>query len=121
METDKKEDQHHSVDCMSSSARGVRDALDVLNGKWKLRILMSLYNGSMRFRQIAKHVDGITDRMLSKELKELEVNRLVIRDVSPTFPPTVEYSLSKHGTSLEKVITELSVWGIAHRKEIIGR
>jgi DNA-binding HxlR family transcriptional regulator len=121
METDKKEEQHHSADCMSSSARGVRDALDVLNGKWKLQILMALYKGHMRFRQIAKEVDGITDRMLSKELKELEINHLVIRDVIPSFPPTVEYSLSKHGTSLEKVITELSIWGISHRKEIMGR
>ena len=74
--------------------RPVRDALEVLNGKWKLAIIGSLSLGTKRFKQIAKDVNGITDKVLSKELKDLEANQLIKRDVYDTFPPTVEYSIT---------------------------
>src|SRR5688572_719323 len=99
----------------------VRDALEVLNGKWKLPIIISLSFGAKRFGHIAKEVHGITDKMLSKELKELEMNKLVTRTIYDTFPPTVEYSITEHGRSLEKVINELRTWGQKHRKKIIGK
>lgn len=99
----------------------VRDALEILSGKWKLPIIIALTFGTKRFKQISTEVQGITDKMLSKELKELEVNQLVKRTVIDTFPPTVEYSITEHGKSLEKVIEELRNWGMQHRKKIIGR
>lgn len=99
----------------------VRDALEVLNGKWKLPIIVALSFGSKRFKQIAKEVDGITDKMLSKELKVLEMNQLVKRTIYDTFPPTVEYSITEHGQSLKKVINELKNWGVEHRKKIIKK
>ncbi len=99
----------------------IKDALDVLEGKWKLLILFSLSSGPKRFRQISKELDGITDKMLSKELKRLELNKLVEREVHGTFPPTVEYTITEHGKSLEKVLEELHYWGLAHRKEVIGK
>jgi DNA-binding HxlR family transcriptional regulator len=97
----------------------VRDALEILSGKWKLPIIISLSFGTKRFKQISKELSTITDKMLSKELKELEVNHLVKRTVYDTFPPTVEYSITEHGKSLEKVVTELRNWGLEHRKKII--
>lgn len=99
----------------------VRDALEVLNGKWKLPIIISLSFGNKRFGEISKEINGITDKMLSKELKELEVNKMITRTVYDTFPPTVEYSITQHGKSLDLVITELRNWGIQHRKEVIGK
>ena len=99
----------------------VQDALAVLNGRWKLPIIVSLTFGTKRFRQIAKEINGITDKMLSKELKDLELNQLVKRDVYDTFPPTVNYTLTKHGESLRKVIKELGTWGLSHRKKIFER
>jgi DNA-binding HxlR family transcriptional regulator len=101
--------------------RPVRDALEVLNGKWKLAIIGSLSFGTKRFKQISKEVNGITDKVLSKELKALEANQLVKREVFDTFPPTVEYSITHHGKSLENVIDELRRWSESHRKKIIGR
>lgn len=98
----------------------VRDALAVLNGRWKLPILISLLFGNKRFREISKEVNGITDKMLSKELKDLETNKLITRTVYDTFPPTVEYAITEHGLSLEHVIAALRKWGMAHRKKIIG-
>jgi DNA-binding HxlR family transcriptional regulator len=102
------------------TALSIKDALEALEGRWKLLILFSLSAGSRRFKQISKEVTGITDKTLSKELKNLEANKLVKRQVYDTFPPTVEYSITAHGQSLEKVMDELHYWGLAHRKEIMG-
>jgi len=99
----------------------VRDALQVLNGKWKIPIIITLSFGARRFKQIANEIHGITDKMLSKELKDLEMNQLVKRTIYDTFPPTVEYAITDHGRSLEKVIEELRIWGDEHRKKIIGK
>jgi DNA-binding HxlR family transcriptional regulator len=99
----------------------IRDALEALEGKWKLLILFSLSSGPKRFKQISKEVNGITDKILSKELKSLETNKLIKREVYDTFPPTVEYSITPHGMSLEKLMDELHYWGLAHRKKIMGK
>ncbi len=99
----------------------VRDALEILSGKWKLPIIISLSFGTKRFKQISSDIQGITDKMLSKELKELEINQMVTRTVLNTFPPAVEYSITEHGRSLEKLIVELHSWGMQHRKKIIGK
>lgn len=98
----------------------IRDALEALEGRWKLLILFSLSSGPKRFRQLTKEVNGITDKTLSKELKSLEANELISRTVHNTFPPMVEYSITAHGKSLEKVMDELHYWGLLHRQKIIG-
>ncbi|MBT1701033.1 helix-turn-helix transcriptional regulator [Fulvivirgaceae bacterium PWU4] len=97
----------------------IRDALEAVEGRWKLLILFALSEKPKRFKQIAKEVNGITDKTLSKELKNLEANKLIRRDVYDTFPPTVEYSITPHGMSLEKVLDELHFWGLSHRKKNI--
>jgi DNA-binding HxlR family transcriptional regulator len=102
------------------TALSIRDALEALEGRWKLLILFSLSGGNKRFTQIAKEIPGITDKTLSKELKHLEANKLITRSVFDTFPPTVEYAITEHGRSLERVMDELHYWGLAHRKEVIG-
>lgn len=98
----------------------IRDALEALDGRWKLLILFSLSTETKRFKQISREVTGITDKVLSKELKSLEMNKLIRREVHNTFPPTVVYSMTEHGRSLEKVIEELHYWGLLHRQEIMG-
>ncbi len=98
----------------------VRDALDILSGKWKLPIIISLSFGNKRFSQIAKEIPKITDKMLSKELRDLEANLLVKRTVIPSVPVVVEYSMTSYGKSLEKVIDELRNWGTLHRKQIVS-
>jgi len=96
----------------------VNDALYVLSGKWKLPIIIALGHGNKRFKQLQREVKGITPRMLSKELKELEMNGLVERHVYNTTPVTVEYQVTGYTASLDKVITALRDWGLAHRKRI---
>lgn len=106
--------------CSPKDLLAVKDALEVLSGKWKLPILIALLNGAKRFKEIAREVDGISDRMLSKELRELESHQLVSRKVIDAFPPVVEYSTTKHTQSLHTVIGALKDWGYFHREKIIG-
>jgi len=97
----------------------VRDALDVLNGKWKLPIIISLSFGNKRFKQIANEIPNITDKMLSKELRYLEMNELIKRTVYDSVPVMVEYSMTAYGKTLGNVINELRTWGLHHRKRMM--
>jgi DNA-binding HxlR family transcriptional regulator len=99
----------------------VKDALDILSGKWKLPIIIALTFEKKRFKEMQREIDGITPKMLSKELKELEINQLVKRTVYDTLPVTVEYSLTTYGKSLHKVIEELRTWGLQHRKRLLSK
>ena len=100
----------------------VHDAMDVLNGKWKINIISSIcYYNKRRFSDILNDVTGISNKMLSKELKELEVNKLVARTVLNTHPVTIQYELTEHGKTLKTIINNLTDWGIQHRKEVTGR
>lgn len=98
----------------------VKDALDVLSGKWKLTIIIALTFGKKRFKQIQREIPGISPKMLSKELKELEINQLVERNVYDTVPVSVEYELTVYGKTLKPLIGELHDWGAKHRKKIIA-
>lgn len=99
----------------------VHDAMDVLNGKWKISIIATLcYYNKRRFSDILRDLNGISNKMLSKELKELEMNKLVRRTVLETHPITVRYELTEYGRTLRTIIKNLTHWGTEHRKEIIG-
>src|ERR1700722_3367267 len=99
----------------------VKDALDILSGKWKIPIIVALTFEKKRFKEMQREIEHITPKMLSKELKELEINQLVKRTVYDTVPVTVEYSLTPYGKSLHKVIEELRTWGIQHRKRLLSK
>ena len=102
--------------------KAVQDSMDVLNGKWKISIISSIccYR-RRRFSDILNDVEGISNRMLSKELKELEINQLVKRTVLATQPISVQYELTEHGDTLQTIISNLTDWGIVHRKKIVGK
>jgi DNA-binding HxlR family transcriptional regulator len=100
--------------------RPVRDVLDIINGKWKLPIIVALSGSNKRFKELERMLNGITARTLSKELKDLEQNELVQRTVCETSPVTVDYSLTSYGRTLDNVIAELRTWGLQHRKRIFS-
>jgi DNA-binding HxlR family transcriptional regulator len=102
----------------TSILRPVRDSLDILSGKWKLPIIVALTFGEKRFTEIAQEVHGITDRMLSKELRDLELNGLVIRNVQDTYPVKVTYALTAHSKTLKPVINSLKNWGVLHKNKL---
>ncbi|HXA00901.1 MAG TPA: helix-turn-helix domain-containing protein [Cytophagaceae bacterium] len=116
----KKVTEAHS-EC-SKEILAIKDAMDVLSGKWKIHIIATLtYRGAVRFMDLLRLVDGIAAKMLSKELQDLEINLLIKRTVLDTKPITVEYELTSHGKTLERTINELHLWGKSHRKKIIGK
>ena len=99
----------------------IRDALNVLEGKWKIPIVASLFYKTKRFKEISRDLDGISDKVLSSELKDLESNKIISRTVFDSFPPRVEYAITEHGKSLALLIEEIMKWGQYHRKTIIGK
>jgi len=100
----------------------VHDAMDVLSGKWKISIISSIcFYNKRRFSDILNDVEGISNRMLSKELKDLEMNKLLERTVLDTKPISVQYQLTEYGLKLKIIINNLSEWGAEHRKVIIGK
>jgi DNA-binding HxlR family transcriptional regulator len=96
----------------------VQYALAILSGKWKLPILHALHKGSpKRFKVLEREVEGITPTMLTTQLRDLEKNGLVSRKIFATVPPTVEYSTTKLGKTLQPLIGEIKKWGLLHMKE----
>ena len=100
--------------------RPVRDVIELIGGKWKLPIIIALSFGHQRFKELQRQIEGITPRMLSKELKDLEINGLVNRSVFNTTPVTVEYNLTEYGKTLDKVIEVMREWGTSHRNKIMS-
>lgn len=108
-----------SAEWETCSALGaVQDALYVLNGKWKLPIIVALSGGNKRFNELQKTVKGIAAKVLSHELKELELNGFVIRKVRSGTPVMVEYELTDYSNSLGDVVKALRDWGMMHREKI---
>lgn len=87
------------------------DVLDVIGGKWVMPIIYNLSKGKMRFKEIERTVEGINTRMLVKELKNLEANGIITRQVFATVTPTVEYALTEKGDKLLPSIKSLHQWG----------
>ncbi|RNL56589.1 winged helix-turn-helix transcriptional regulator [Pedobacter jejuensis] len=97
-----------------------RDALEVIQGKWRIPIIISLTYGRKRFGEIQRDIADISPKMLSQELKSLEVNKIITRTLFDSMPVTVEYSLTPLGMSTKKLLDELLDWGIHFRKEVVG-
>ena len=94
------------------------DALYVIGGKWKLRIIVALTEGNQRFNELQRLVEGISSKVLSTELKELELNGFVTRKVFTGTPVVVEYELSEYADTLKGVLRSLSEWGAMHRETV---
>ncbi len=98
-----------------------RDAVEVIQGKWRLPIVLALTFGNKRFGELQRDIGDISPKMLSQELKALEENKIIIRTLYDSMPVTVEYSLTPLGRSMKKLLDELLDWGSHFRKEIVGR
>ena len=89
----------------------VEAALEVIGGKWKGVVLYHLLEGTQRFNELQRAIGGVTQRVLIKQLRELETDGLIERTVFPVVPPKVEYSLTPRGRSLEPILVALRDWG----------
>lgn len=96
----------------------IADALYVIGGKWKLRIIVALKEGNRRFNELQRTIDGISAKVLSKELKDLELNGFIRRKVFTGTPVIVEYELAGYSETLNEVLDALSTWGAMHKQKI---
>lgn len=110
--------EDHTTESCTASIAAVKDALYVLNGKWKLPLIIALQNGPKRFNEIQRALGDITPKILAKELREMELNEFVLRNVDTGTPVVVTYELTGYSNSLETVLAELRNWGLQHRKKI---
>jgi DNA-binding HxlR family transcriptional regulator len=100
----------------------IEDAMYVLGGKWKLRIIIALSEGDKRFNELQRLVKGISARVLSNELKNLELNGFVKRKVDDSTTPTsVEYARTEYAETLRNVLFALHEWGAMHKRKITQR
>ena len=107
--------------CSDTYILAVNDTVNVIHGKWKLPIIGSLLFGKKRFKELEREIPKITPRILSKELRDLEVNGIVKRTVYDTIPVKVEYELTASGRSFERVMDVMVKWGLEHRENAIGK
>ncbi|MCW3126124.1 MAG: transcriptional regulator [Bacteroidetes bacterium] len=121
VQTQKDTEKKHDAQTCGGFIMPIRDTLDILSGKWKLPILGALMFGKKRFKEIEREIPNITARMLSKELKELEMNQLITRTVYATTPVTVEYEVTAYGRTLDTVLNAMKEWGTIHRKRIMAK
>jgi len=101
--------------------RAIHDAMDVIGGKWKVSIVSCLCFQPMRFSELLREVEGISGKVLSRELKDMETNQLITRTVLDTKPVTVSYQLTQYGETLKELTLTIANWGKTHLSKIIGR
>ncbi|QDH78650.1 helix-turn-helix transcriptional regulator [Echinicola soli] len=120
MDTSTTKDKEKVHICSGEFVVAVRDTLNVISGKWKLPIIGSLCYGKKRFKDLESDIPKITPRMLSKELKELELNSIVTRTVYDTTPVTVEYELTPSGKKIRELLDAMVTWGLQHREAVMS-
>lgn len=98
-----------------------RDAIEVIQGKWRIPIIISLTYGNKRFGEIQRDIVDISPKMLSQELKALETNKIITRTLYDSMPVTVEYALTPLGKSAMHLIDELLKWGLHFRKQVLSK
>jgi DNA-binding HxlR family transcriptional regulator len=105
------------LSCLDS-VKPVRDALDVINGKWKLPIIISVGVGNDRFTDILESIPGLTPKAMAKELKELEQHKLIKRVITQDYPVKIRYQWTPYADTLTPIIEALKHWGIKHREVV---
>ena len=102
----------------TAALTSIGDALYVIGGKWKLRVIVALREENKRFNEIQRAIAGISARVLSSELKELELNGFIKRIVHTQTPVVVEYQLTDYADTLSDVLNSLANWGAMHRNKL---
>jgi DNA-binding HxlR family transcriptional regulator len=114
--TDKNEGGRKSCTTRLSA---IEDTLYVIGGKWKLKVIIALKeHGAMRFNELQRTISGISARVLSNELKELELNGFIKRKVYTSTPVVIEYELTGYSNTLDRVLQSMIEWGMMHRNKI---
>ncbi len=106
-----RDEEKHGANCP------VEATLRVIGGRWKVLILRELFRDTRRFCEMHRSIGGITQKMLTQQLREMENDGIILRKVYPQVPPKVEYSLTPLGKSLGRILEDMSAWGVKHINE----
>lgn len=113
--------QIHNQQTCKGGINAVNDAMYALNGKWRIQIIVSLTDGPKHFKEIERSIDGITPKVLSKELRELALNEFIERKVYDGFPAEIIYELTPHSDSMKEIIESLMDWGKEHKAYVLKK
>jgi DNA-binding HxlR family transcriptional regulator len=108
------------LSCLET-VKPVRDAIEVINGKWKLPIIISVMTGNERFTDIQESIPGLTPKVLAKELKDLEQHKLIKRVIIDEYPIKITYKPEPYANTLTPIIESLKAWGLNHREKIFRK
>lgn len=111
----------NAKNCPKEEGMAFLEVISVFAGKWRMVILAPLFQKDMRFTEIQQLIPNITPRMLSRELKELEMSGIVKRTVDNHSPVLIQYGITSSARALEPIIIQLLEWGMRHRKQIIKK
>lgn len=112
-----EEKPRYIVEC-GSKIQAIHDTMYVLSGRWKISIIACLCYQPMRYSELLKEVVGISGKMLSRELKDMEINQLISRNILHTQPVSIQYEITEYGASLKELTEVIANWGLKHRKQI---
>jgi len=115
------EEEQQPVRNAKEEIQALQDTIYVLGGKWRLPVINSICNGNNRFREIQRSIPNITTRMLSRELKEMELNNIITRTESGESPVSVIYESTPYCKTFAPIILEMIRWGKEHRMIISGK
>lgn len=113
--------QKRTKETCNAMLGAVGDAMYVIGGKWKLRIIIALSEGNKRFNELQRGIPGISAKVLSGELKDLEQNGFIKRNVYTQSPVVVEYERTSYSETLGEVLGALSKWGTMHRNKLMKK
>ena len=104
--------------CVTATCQTVTEVLARVGDKWSMQVVMRLGDGLLRFNALRRAIDGISQRMLTRTLRNLERDGLISRTVTPSVPPRVDYALTPLGRSLVEPVSALGDWAVANRERI---
>ena len=99
----------------------IGDTMDVLRSKWTVEILTAILCGNTRFKDILTAVHGLSDKVLTKRLRQMADDRLIEKHECYGYPPRVEYNLTDHGKQLYVIVYRMTEWGLEHRRLMLGK
>ncbi|KOY15127.1 winged helix-turn-helix transcriptional regulator [Paenibacillus xylanivorans] len=99
---------------------GVQAMLELVGGKWRILILYQLISGKKRTNELRRAIPGITQKVLTQQLRDLEKNEIIHRIIHPQIPPKVEYELTEYGLTLQDIIDTICLWGENHLDRVYG-
>ncbi|KAA8746586.1 winged helix-turn-helix transcriptional regulator [Paenibacillus sp. UASWS1643] len=105
---------------MKKYESGVQAMLELVGGKWRILILHQLISGEKRTSELRRAIPGITQKVLTQQLRELEKNEIIHRIIYPQIPPKVEYELTEYGLTLQEIIDRICLWGENHLDGVYG-